>query len=288
MGDAYPDARRAARLHHRPRAPRGGALPRDALEGPRRCSRSEWREREARGSAARCPATWCSSLYDTFGFPVDLTEDILAGERLGFDQAGFDAAMDEQRERARAAWKGSGEAAVGPVYSQLAARLRDDASSATTGSPPTRACWRWSRRARRCRRRAQGDAVEVVVEETPFYAESGGQVGDRGVIETPTGRDRGRGRAAARRRPHRPPRERGARRGARRPAGAARGRLDAPRSAPCATTRARTSSTRRCARCSASGAAQRGSLVTPGAPALRLQPRRAGLPRASSTRSRIS
>ncbi|HSJ97060.1 MAG TPA: alanine--tRNA ligase, partial [Myxococcota bacterium] len=126
-------------------------------------------------------------LYDTFGFPVDLTEDILAGRGMALDQAGFDAAMQEQRERARAAWKGSGEASVGPIYHQLAAdfetRFRgyeglivDSRILALvadgTGVQEAR----------------EGERVEVIVEDSPFYAESGGQVGDRGLIDTPTGR----------------------------------------------------------------------------------------------------
>jgi alanyl-tRNA synthetase len=126
-------------------------------------------------------------LYDTFGFPTDLTEDILSGKHLGYDHAGFESAMNEQRERARAAWKGSGEAAIGAVYGALAA----DFESRFTGYQGLQAESRVlalvangspveSARA--------GDAVEVIAEDTPFYAESGGQVGDRGAIETPTGR----------------------------------------------------------------------------------------------------
>jgi alanyl-tRNA synthetase len=126
-------------------------------------------------------------LYDTFGFPVDLTEDILAGERLGFDHAGFDAAMEQQRERARAAWKGSGEAAVGPVFAQLAADHETRFLGYDRLLAESRVLALVARGAPVPQARA-GDAVEVVVEETPFYAESGGQVGDQGVIETPTGR----------------------------------------------------------------------------------------------------
>jgi alanyl-tRNA synthetase len=144
--------------------------------------------RRAREAGLRVlPGEVVFRLYDTFGFPVDLTEDILSGKQLGFDHAGFEAAMDRQRARARAAWKGSGEAAVGPVHSQLAADfetrflgyeslLADSRVLALVGKggpvPQAR----------------EGDAVEVVVEETPFYAEGGGQVADRGAIETPTGR----------------------------------------------------------------------------------------------------
>ena len=128
-------------------------------------------------------------LYDTFGFPVDLTADVLRGHGAGLDQAGFDTAMQAQRERARAAWKGSGDERVGEVYGRIAADLSSqfvgyealEASSRirallVDGSPVDTA--------------RQGDAVEVVVEETPFYAESGGQVGDRGRIQTEGGEAR--------------------------------------------------------------------------------------------------
>jgi alanyl-tRNA synthetase len=126
-------------------------------------------------------------LYDTFGFPVDLTADVLRGRGLSVDEAGFEAAMNEQKTRARAAWKGSGDAAVGEVYQRMANDLATsfcgyqslEAESTITGllvngSPAEEA--------------SQGDAVEIVVEESPFYAESGGQVGDVGTITTPHGR----------------------------------------------------------------------------------------------------
>jgi len=95
--------------------------------------------------------------------------------------------MNEQRERARAAWKGSGQEAVGPLYSQLAS----DFESSFLGYHGLRADSRLlalvGKRGAVQSARA-GDVIEVIVEQTPFYAESGGQVGDRGVIETPTGR----------------------------------------------------------------------------------------------------
>jgi alanyl-tRNA synthetase len=140
-----------------------------------------------RSGARELPGAAVFRLYDTFGFPVDLTEDVLRGHGLGVDHAGFASAMAAQRERARAAWKGSGETRVDEVHARLAGELAtsfhgyDTLRFASTvrallvGGEP-----RGSARA--------GDEVEVVVDETPFYAESGGQVGDRGEIRVPGGR----------------------------------------------------------------------------------------------------
>ena len=133
------------------------------------------------------PGAVVFKLYDTYGFPVDLTEDILRGRGLGCDQAAFETEMDQQRARARAAWKGSGETAAGAVYAELASEWETgfvgyDALEASStvrallvdGSRVETAC--------------EGDEVELAVDETSFYAESGGQVGDRGSIELPGGR----------------------------------------------------------------------------------------------------
>jgi alanyl-tRNA synthetase len=148
-------------------------------------------EEEIRGARARgersLPGEVAFRLYDTFGFPLDLTEDILRGHSMRADLAGFEAAMSAQRARARAAWKGSGDEAVKDIYGRIAA----DVSSAFRGyetletTSPVRALLREGRPEDSVR---AGDEVEVIVEETPFYAESGGQVGDRGTIETPGGR----------------------------------------------------------------------------------------------------
>jgi alanyl-tRNA synthetase len=124
-------------------------------------------------------------LYDTFGFPVDLTEDILRGHALAIDQAGFDAAMGEQRERARAAWKGSGDTAVSEIHGRLAADLATSfrGYDALETRSPIRALLVGGRPVDTA---GAGSAVEVVVDETPFYPEGGGQVGDRGTLTTPT------------------------------------------------------------------------------------------------------
>ena len=148
-------------------------------------------ENEIAALAARgertLPGSVVFKLYDTFGFPVDLTEDILRGRGLSLDQAGFDAAMDEQRTRARAAWKGSGDERTGAAYLALAAehksRFRGYEALETRSSIAALLVGGESVAVANA-----GDEVEVVVEETPFYAESGGQVGDRGAIATPRGR----------------------------------------------------------------------------------------------------
>ncbi|MBW2579239.1 MAG: alanine--tRNA ligase, partial [Deltaproteobacteria bacterium] len=125
-------------------------------------------------------------LYDTFGFPVDLTADILSGRNLEIDEVGFNTAMTAQRQRARAAWKGSGDERVAEIYGQLASDIstRFSGYSSLTGTATIRALLvdGESREVANC-----GEAVEIVVDETPFYAESGGQVGDRGALQVSGG-----------------------------------------------------------------------------------------------------
>ena len=126
-------------------------------------------------------------LYDTFGFPTDLTEDILRTHALSYDRAGFDARMSEQAERARAAWRGTGEAAPAEVYNSIASEHRCSFTGyqATQGRSLVRALLRGGERVERV---SEGDRVEVVVDQTPFYGESGGQVGDVGEIVGAEGR----------------------------------------------------------------------------------------------------
>jgi alanyl-tRNA synthetase len=126
-------------------------------------------------------------LYDTYGFPVDLTADILRGEGLTLDQAGFDGAMGQQRARGRAAWKGSGQEAVGEVYSRIAAEVPVEFRG-YEGLEMTSAIRALLKDGAPVDEAHDGDAVEVIVEETPFYPESGGQVGDRGTMTSAGGR----------------------------------------------------------------------------------------------------
>jgi len=185
MGDAYP-ALRERRDYIQDRIRREEERFLETLSKGLALLEEEVRKARA-GGLSMLSGDVVFKLYDTYGFPVDLTEDILSGHQLGFDHAGFEAAMTEQRERARAAWKGSGSEAVGPLYAQLAS----DFETRFVGYDELRAESRVLALVAKGAGVAQvreGDVVEVIVEQTPFYAESGGQVGDRGILETPTGR----------------------------------------------------------------------------------------------------
>ncbi|HLH10594.1 MAG TPA: alanine--tRNA ligase [Methylovirgula sp.] len=124
-------------------------------------------------------------LYDTYGFPLDLTEDHLRARGIGVDVAGFDAAMEQQRADARKAWAGSGEAATESIWFALKERLE---ASEFLGYETERAegiVVAILKEGREVERLRQGEKGEVIVNQTPFYGESGGQMGDTGLIHAP-------------------------------------------------------------------------------------------------------
>ena len=122
-------------------------------------------------------------LYDTFGFPYDLTEDALRAGGLFVDRAGFDAAMAEQRARARAAWAGSGDRTSDALWYDLAERLgaTDFVGYSTTEAEGVVVAL--VRDGVEVESANAGETVDVLVNQTPFYGESGGQVGDSGLIQ---------------------------------------------------------------------------------------------------------
>ena len=138
-------------------------------------------------AGAELPGPAAFKLYDTYGFPLDLTQDALREKGRAVDVAGFDVAMEEQRRKARAAWVGTGEAKDAAIWFELAeahgpteflgydtetaegqinALVRDGVAIGSAEA---------------------GGTVQIVVNQTPFYGESGGQVGDCGFIRTATG-----------------------------------------------------------------------------------------------------
>jgi alanyl-tRNA synthetase len=122
-------------------------------------------------------------LYDTYGFPLDLTSDIVAEEGLTVDEAGFHTAMDEQRERARKSWKGSRDEAVDAL---LKGNLLRGLQSVFTGYESTEAAATATlllKDGTAVDSAGAGDTILLLTDTTPFYGESGGQAGDTGVIE---------------------------------------------------------------------------------------------------------
>jgi alanyl-tRNA synthetase len=120
-------------------------------------------------------------LYDTYGFPLDLTRDILRGQQISLDEKGFDKHMAEQKQRARAAWKGSGDEQVEELWFEVhektgATEFLGYAASEAQAS--VQAIIQDGKILSEC----DGGTAIVVVNQTPFYAESGGQVGDTGFI----------------------------------------------------------------------------------------------------------
>lgn len=128
------------------------------------------------------PGDTAFKLYDTYGFPYDLTEDALRAQGLGIDRAGFDAGMARQKAMARAAWKGSGETASDDIWFDIA-----DAEGATefTGYVSTQGEGQVVALVKDGQRVDQvnaGDTLVILTNQTPFYGESGGQTGDAGRI----------------------------------------------------------------------------------------------------------
>lgn len=127
-------------------------------------------------------------LYDTFGFPLDLTEVILSEHGLRLDHEGFNKHLEDQRERSRASWKGSGQAAVSELYKTLAL---DGLKSSFVGygalEVETQVIKIIKNHSEICTKVAAGDLREdddlrIVIRENPFYAESGGQASDTGEL----------------------------------------------------------------------------------------------------------
>jgi alanyl-tRNA synthetase len=176
MGEAYPELRRAE------------PLTKDTLH----LEETRFRDMLGRGlklldeatskisAGGTLPGEVAFRLYDTFGFPLDLTQDALKQKGIVVDVGSFNVAMEHQRETARAHWAGSGEVATGEAYFKLHARLGPTVFlgyETTRGDGRALALLHDGREMQSLELGAQG---ELITERTPFYAESGGQVGDVG------------------------------------------------------------------------------------------------------------
>ncbi|MBF0132167.1 MAG: alanine--tRNA ligase [Magnetococcales bacterium] len=128
------------------------------------------------------------SLYDTYGFPVDLTADILRDRGIGLDMAGFERHMAEQRARARAAWVGSGDERVAVVYHEIRERFGATDFLGYAMETTQAGLLTLLHEGQEVSSLSEGEEGVILVNQTPFYGESGGQVGDIGIIQTAHGR----------------------------------------------------------------------------------------------------
>ncbi len=182
MGAAYPELGRARALIEE-------TLEREEVQFRRTLTNGLKLLDEATGSigeGGELPGETAFKLYDTFGFPYDLTEDALRARGIGVDRAGFDGAMARQKAAARAAWKGSGQAADSEVWFDIAER---EGASEFTGYASTSGEGKvvaLVKDGKEVQSASAGDEVVVLTNQTPFYGESGGQTGDSGTI-TATG-----------------------------------------------------------------------------------------------------
>ncbi|MEO1609837.1 MAG: alanine--tRNA ligase [Pseudomonadota bacterium] len=123
-------------------------------------------------------------LYDTYGFPLDLTQDALRARGINVDVQAFNVAMEKQKAEARAAWKGSGETTTETIWFDI--REREGATEflgydTETAEGEIRALVKDGKEVKKLK---TGDQAQIVTNQTPFYGESGGQVGDKGLIRS--------------------------------------------------------------------------------------------------------
>ncbi len=183
MGDAYPELVRAQSLitetqrleeiRFRRTLDRGLTLLDDATTGMT--------------SGAVLAGDVAFRLYDTYGFPLDLTEDALRARGVSVDTVEFAAAMERQRAEARASWAGSGEAQTEPVWFRLRDRLGPTEFLGYEADAAEARVLALVRDGAETDSAATGERIAVIVNQTPFYAESGGQVGDTGRMVSESG-----------------------------------------------------------------------------------------------------
>jgi len=131
------------------------------------------------GIAVELPGDRAFRLYDTFGLPRDFIEDSCRDIGIKLAPSGFDRAMQEQRERARASWKGAAKQTANPAYQQLPKSEFEGYRQTRSDNCEVLAIIKGNQGAQELK---PGESGEVILDHTPFYAESGGQVGDRGWL----------------------------------------------------------------------------------------------------------
>ncbi len=133
------------------------------------------------------PGEVAFKLYDTYGFPYDLTEDALRANGFGIDQPGFESAMNNQKTMARAAWKGSGAKASDEIWFDIAERTGSTEFTGYTATEGEGQVLAIIKDGAEVQSATIGEDVTIITNQTPFYGESGGQNGDAGLISSVKG-----------------------------------------------------------------------------------------------------
>ena len=134
------------------------------------------------------PGDIAFKLYDTYGFPLDLTADILRTKNIKIDIKSFDTEMEKSKALARANWKGSGDKSLEEKWFKIREELNPTEFLGYEFNKAEGVVLKISKGKEFIEEAKEGDDVELITNQTPFYAESGGQVGDQGVIKTSTGK----------------------------------------------------------------------------------------------------
>jgi alanyl-tRNA synthetase len=183
MGAAYPELIRAQPLLEATLAQEETRFRQTLVNGLRLLDEAT----AALGEGGTLPGETAFKLYDTFGFPYDLTEDALRARGLRVDRAGFETAMAGQKAAARAAWKGSGDHASDDVWFDLAEEHGATEFTGYSGSEAEGVVLAIVKNGAQVDSAGEGEKVQLVLNQTPFYAESGGQVGDAGSLSSLNG-----------------------------------------------------------------------------------------------------
>ncbi len=128
------------------------------------------------------PGIEAFKLYDTYGFPLDLTADILRGKDIKVDSIGFEKEMEKSKTLARANWKGSGDKSVEERWFKIREELSPTEFLGYEFDKAEGVIIKISKKGKFVDSASKGDEIEVITNQTPFYGESGGQVGDQGII----------------------------------------------------------------------------------------------------------
>ena len=129
------------------------------------------------------PGEIAFKLYDTYGFPLDLTADILKNKNIKIDTNAFDKEMEKSKQIARASWKGSGDKSLDERWFKIREKLKPTEFLGYEFDKAEAVILKISKNNKFVDKANKGDEVEIITNQTPFYGESGGQVGDEGIIQ---------------------------------------------------------------------------------------------------------